>query len=240
VTALPPPLRALPSALRDPMPGCATCANRPTCLFTRLGDSPTAATVRAAVVHRPLPQGTLATRQGQPGLRVQVVRHGTVKLQRQHPNGHVRIMRLLGPGQVFGLESLLNEPYSHDAAAVGHAALCSAPSQALLRWADQDPQAYASLMHHWKASVDQADFVIDSLSTGTARERVLRLLQHLARHRPDGGFMAPSRADMGALLGLTTETASRTMAAFAREGLLLERQGVMYLRTPHPADADAA
>ena len=95
-------------------------------------------------------------------------------------------------------------------------------------------------MHHWKASVDQADFVIDSLSTGTARERVLRLLHHLARHQTDGGFIAPSRADMGALLGLTTETASRAMAAFAREGLLQERRGVMYLLKTQPADADAA
>lgn len=239
MTAPPLSLRALPGALRDPQPACATCIHRPTCLFTRLGDSPLASEARAAVTHRALPGGTLANRQGQVGLRVQVVRQGTIKLQRQHPNGHVRIMRLLGPGQVFGLEALLRAPYSHDAAPVGQVGLCSIPGPALLRWADHHPQAYASLMHHWKASVDQADFVIDSLSTGTARERVMRLLQHLARHRPDGGFTPPSRADMGALLGLTTETASRTMAAFAREDRLVERAGVMYLN-PARGEADAA
>ncbi|WP_298009319.1 Crp/Fnr family transcriptional regulator [uncultured Aquabacterium sp.] len=239
MTALPPRLRALPGSVHDAMPACAACPTRGTCLFTGLGEGPLADGARSSVTSRALRLAEQVEREGQPGLRVHVVRQGTIKLQHQHPNGHVRIVRLLGPGHVFGLEALLHEPYSHDAAAVGQVTVCSAPSGALLTWADHDPQAYANLMRHWKANVDQADFVIDSLSTGTARERVWRLLHHLARHQPGGAFVAPSRADMGALLGLTTETASRTMAAFAREGVLTERRGLMYL-TAGRGHADAA
>jgi CRP/FNR family transcriptional regulator, anaerobic regulatory protein len=68
--------------------------------------------------------------------------------------------------------------------------------------------------------VDQADHFIVALSTGPAETRMARLLLTLGCHSPHPENMLPSREDMGALLGITTETASRVIAEFKRRGLI--------------------
>jgi CRP/FNR family transcriptional regulator len=76
------------------------------------------------------------------------------------------------------------------------------------------------LLQRWQQLVDQADHFIVALSTGPAEARMARLLLTLACHSPHPEHLLPSREDMGALLGITTETASRVIAEFKRRGLL--------------------
>ena len=68
------------------------------------------------------------------------------------------------------------------------------------------------------------------LSSGTARQRVLNLLDVLARLADDGPeIWMPRREDMGAMLGLTVETTSRMVSQLRREGVLktLSRRSAM-------------
>ncbi|MBP6816832.1 MAG: helix-turn-helix domain-containing protein, partial [Burkholderiaceae bacterium] len=70
------------------------------------------------------------------------------------------------------------------------------------------------------------DFIAD-LASGNARQRLARLLLRLVGSDVNGQLMLPPREDVGAMLGITTETASRTVASFRREGMLIDmdRQG---------------
>ena len=59
------------------------------------------------------------------------------------------------------------------------------------------------------------------LDTGDARWRMLRLLLKLSEYgTPDGLVWLPARQEIGAMLDITVETASRLVAALKREGLL--------------------
>jgi CRP-like cAMP-binding protein len=102
--------------------------------------------------------------------------------------------------------------------------MCRIPREVVLRLDQTNPNIHQSLMQRWQCSVDQADHFIVSLSTGAAEARMARLLIMLGctGNQPES---MPSREDMGALLGITTETASRTMAEFKRRGLIHSRKG---------------
>ena len=76
------------------------------------------------------------------------------------------------------------------------------------------------LVARWHRAVQDADFWTRELSTGPARLRVARLMLYLAGLSADGRLHLPGREDVGAMLAVTTETASRLIADFRREGLL--------------------
>ncbi|MBT8438141.1 MAG: helix-turn-helix domain-containing protein, partial [Gammaproteobacteria bacterium] len=61
---------------------------------------------------------------------------------------------------------------------------------------------------------------ITRLSTGHSKGRVARLLLLLDETSTDDSFFLPTRDDMGAMLGITTESASKATAEFKRKGWL--------------------
>ena len=73
----------------------------------------------------------------------------------------------------------------------------------------------------WQLALDAADSWLTDLSTGPARRRLLLLLLRLSEHTgSDSVIWLPRREEIGAMLDLTVETASRQIAALRREGLL--------------------
>jgi CRP-like cAMP-binding protein len=68
--------------------------------------------------------------------------------------------------------------------------------------------------------MDEAESFITDLNTGTAEVRLARLLIKLDSHS-EGKFIPDLlRDDIAAIIGVTTETASRLMADFRRRKLV--------------------
>ena len=78
------------------------------------------------------------------------------------------------------------------------------------------------MLKRWQQALSEADAWLTELSTGSARERVARLLLRLVRNEHNPECTLFGREDLGAMLGITTETASRTIAEFKRRGHLTE------------------
>lgn len=171
--------------------------------------------------------GDAIYRQGQKGLHIHAVCKGLVRLEQKLPDGGTRVVRLLQAGSVFGLELLSNQDFMHTAISVGKSRVCRTPAPSLLQLAEHDPALHQSLMQEWSDALQEADFVISHLSTGSARQRVARLLLHMSQSaRHHGVCQAPPRDNMASLLGLTPETISRTTASFKRDGMVTEACGV--------------
>jgi CRP/FNR family transcriptional regulator len=171
--------------------------------------------------------GDAIYRQGQVGHHLHAVCKGLVRLEQKLPDGGTRVVRLLQAGSVFGLELLASQTFMHTAISVGKSRVCRTPAPSLQRLAEHDPALHQSLMLEWCDALHKADFVISHLSTGSARQRVARLLLHMSQSaRHHGVCQAPPRDNMASLLGLTSETVSRTTAAFKREGMVTEECGV--------------
>lgn len=200
--------------------GCRTCGIRQMALFADLQEAD------FALIHVPidelrLPAGAPVYHLGDQGTALYTLRSGMIKLVQSLPDGAQRIVRLRRPGDTLGLEALLTLPYEHDAVVVQDALLCRLPLEVVTRLQRETPRLHTQLMRRWHQAVRDADEWLTGLSTGNARGRVARLLLHLAE--TGGGDEINdlfTREDLGAILGITTETASRTIAEFRRTALL--------------------
>ena len=202
---------------------CGSCEVRAFVLTSGLA-APALDTILRAVENLQLPQHGTLYRQATPAPYVYTVRSGVIKLTLDQPNGAQRIVRLLRPGDIVGMEALVDRAYHHTATAMRAADVCRIPREVVLQLDESNPGVHQSLMRRWQCSLDQADAFIVSLSTGPAEARMARLLLMLGCSGGAADGM-PSREEMGALLGITTETASRVVADFKRRGLIRTHNG---------------
>jgi CRP-like cAMP-binding protein len=202
---------------------CVACEIRNSVLFSGLTSHELDAILQP-IDNLHVPQSTVLYEQLAAAPYVYTVRSGMLKLRVDLPNGGQRIVRLVQPGDVAGMETLVGERYHHTAIALRDADVCRIPREVVIKLDQTSPAVHQALLQRWQRSVDQAEHCIVSLSTGTAEARMARLLIMLgcSGNQPE---TMPSREDMGALLGITTETASRIMAEFKRRGLVHTDRG---------------
>jgi len=200
---------------------CEHCSLRQSALFAGLQASD------FEKIHHPINQFVLQPGQalyhaGDAGERMFTVRSGLVKLVQYLPDGSQRIVRLVSQADVTGLEALLGSDYQHDAIAMQPTEVCCLPVNTIKLLSDANPKLHVELLNRWQRALSDADLWLTELSTGPARERIARLLLRLAREGERSECTLFGREDLGAMLGITTETASRTIAEFKRQGLLTE------------------
>jgi CRP-like cAMP-binding protein len=156
-----------------------------------------------------------------PGQAVYTVRGGVVRLERVSARGERRILRLAGRTDLIGLEALLSQSYASDAVACTTVEVCRIPRSLIDDFRATEPQLVMDLMKRWQRALDDADEWLAELATGPARRRMLRLLLKLSEFAdPSGNVWLPMRDEMGSMLDMTVETASRIVSALRREGVL--------------------
>jgi CRP-like cAMP-binding protein len=166
--------------------------------------------------------GSMIYRHGDEGLALFTIRRGMLKLIRELPGGDQRVVRLLKVGDVAGIEAAIGASYRHTAFAIGETELCRIPAPVIEQLDITHPTLARQLMVRWQNNLDDADRALVEFSTGTAEVRVARLLLHLSSLSHDDTCADIGRQDMGSMLGITTETASRVMADFRRRGVIGE------------------
>ena len=148
------------------------------------------------------------------------LRSGYIKLLRFLPDGQQRIVRLLKPSCTFGLEALVGDAYSHSAIVLEPASICKIPTTTVDGLRRTTPALHDQLMRRWQIALEEADSWLTELSTGKAPQRFSCLLCRVV----DANGLAPlfSREDLGAMLAVTPEHASRMVADFRRNGAIVD------------------
>ncbi|HYH22674.1 MAG TPA: Crp/Fnr family transcriptional regulator [Azospirillum sp.] len=200
---------------------CRNCGIRDLVLFADL------AAPDFNLIHLPIDElvfqpGATLYDAGDDGRSLFTIRSGLVKLVQYLPDGTQRIVRLLRRGSVAGLEILVGAPYEHTAIALQSVSVCRIPHDVVERLNRETPRLHNQLMQRWHQALRQADEWLTELSTGSARQRLSRLLLQLSADEPERPVRIFGREDLGAMLGITMETASRTVAEFKRAGLITE------------------
>ncbi|OQK16426.1 hypothetical protein AU255_00510 [Methyloprofundus sedimenti] len=155
---------------------------------------------------------------------VYTIRTGLIKLVHFLPNGNYRIVRLLGPGDLVGIEALHGIPYLHYAFTLQNTTACQIPVETIEQLNRKSPHLYKQLIAHWQRVQSDADVWLTKLTVGNSKKRVANLLLYLDQQSSNDFFYLPGREDMGALLAIATETTSRIIAEFKR---------LEYLQTGH-------
>ncbi|MGB1111026.1 MAG: Crp/Fnr family transcriptional regulator, partial [Gammaproteobacteria bacterium] len=198
---------------------CRSCGIRHMVLFADLeqGDFDR---IHLPIDEIDLEPGQVLYRQDEDAPFVYTVRSGLVKLIQGLPSGEWRIVRLLRQGDLAGLDRLAGNSYTHDAVALDNVRLCRIPLSVVDTLRRDTPHLHDGLMTRWQRALVGADDWITRLSTGNSKRRVARLLLMLDEASEDDSFFLPTREDMGAMLGITTESASKATAEFKRQGWL--------------------
>lgn len=173
-----------------------------------------------------------------------IVRSGLIKLETVLPDGSYRIVRLARRADLLALEGFLGRPCDHTAIALADAEVCKVPWPVVQHVIAESPDLLTQILRHWHQTVQKADGWLAHYGQGTARQRMARFLLDLGsmasggvtdpaaawRAWPDQDHdptlvTLPSRDDVGAILGITKETASRLIADFFRAGTLTRLAG---------------
>lgn len=219
-TRAPDGAQAQPLVFNPQARACLDCAVRRNALFGLL-DVKTLEGIHWRIADLQFSAGQPVYLAGETGQAAYTVREGVVRLERSSETGDRRIVRLAGRGDLIGMEALLGQSYATTAVACTPVRTCRLPRVLVDDLAGTDPQILRGLMKRWQMALDDADEWITELLTGSARWRMLRLLLKLSEYGEAGGRVwLPGRQEMGAMLGMTVETASRLVSALKREGVL--------------------
>lgn len=199
---------------------CHTCGIRDSSLCSGISDEDLSH-INLSIEDIKFPAGSTLFRQGEAGNYLYSVRQGMVKLNRIRQNGDQRIMRVLRPGDVGGLEVVVAQNYEYDAVALDTVMACRIPVAVMKQLDSESPLMHKKLLERWHHTLIEADEWMAELTSGTARARVARLLLKM-RHpaQPELSTLF-SRDDIGSMLCMTMETASRTINAFQRESKIV-------------------
>ncbi|MCB1736287.1 MAG: Crp/Fnr family transcriptional regulator [Gammaproteobacteria bacterium] len=203
---------------------CDACAIRHLALFSDLAHEDFHR-IHLPIDEFSLERGQALYHRGDTVASVFTVRSGLIKLVQHLPNGDFRIVRVLRQGDVAGLERLNDRPAEHDAIAMDRVELCRIPLGVVQTLRDDTPRLHRQLIERWQRALADADTWLTELSTGPARTRVARLLLHFEAAAGGADFFLPTREDMGAMLGITTESTSKVTAEFKRQGWLQSAEG---------------
>jgi CRP/FNR family transcriptional regulator len=200
---------------------CLNCTIRSSALFSGLTEKDFES------FHEPVEQvemkpGEVLYKVGDVGHHLYTVRSGLVKLLQYLPDGTQRIVRIASSMDVLGLELLVAPYFEHEAVVLQTTQLCRYPKEAVNRISQTNPQLHRSLMVKWKKVLTDADAWLTQLSTGPAKKRMANLLLRLVENEDNSECHLFSREDIGSILSITIETASRTISEFKRLKLIKE------------------
>ncbi len=219
---------------------CRNCGIRDMVLFSDLNEQD------FGMIHAPIDDleiraGTAVFQEGAAAVGIFTLRTGMIKLVRTTSDGRQRIVRVLRPGDVAGLEALAHARYDTDAIALNDVAVCRIPLSVIQALGAQSPRLHQRLMEKWSGTLREADDWLADLNFGTARNRVSNFVLKM-RSATDAQYVTLfAREDMGAMLDLKMETVSREISALVRDQVIepLDKSGRVY-RVLKPSALQAA
>ena len=163
-------------------------------------------------------------------LGVFTLRKGMVKLVRVTSDGRERVVRVLFPGDVVGLEALATGHYDSQAVALSEVSVCRIPLEVMHQLGANSPRLHRKLMEKWQSALKLADDWLAELNFGSAKQRVLHFIRKMHQMSDDGTVLLFARDDMGAMMDLKLETVSREVTALVRAGVMdpLDKSGRHY------------
>ena len=208
---------------------CRNCGIRDMVLFADLNEHD------FGMIHAPIDdlefkQGEMLYDEGRVANGIFTLRTGMIKLVRVTADGRQRIVRVLRPGDVVGLEALAASQYDSQAMALTDVSVCRIPVEVIHKLGANSQRLHFKLMQKWQQTLKDADDWLADLNFGTARQRVSNLI--LKMRNPSDGQIATlfARDDMGAMLDLKLETVSREVSRLIRENVIkpMDKKGRVY------------
>ena len=197
------------------------------------------ATVAKAARAVQVKPATYFFRQGTSAETIYVLQRGRVRLSQTVPEGHDVLLRLIGPGEIFGPTATLKDRlYPVSAQAARRCTALAWEGRTMVRLMEEHPRIALNTIENLSAHIEELRERYLELATQRVEQRVAHALLRLAEKlgwRSDEGAMIDvslSRQDLAEMTGTTLYTVSRTLRRWQRRGLVKGgRQHVTLLQT---------
>lgn len=207
--------------------GCADCGLHELCLpagFDAEGLARLDLLTRRQ--HRSLVRGDVLFRQGQPFQSLYVLRSGAVRTAVVDADGTHQVIGFGLPGEVIGVDGLLDDRHRTEAVALEPSNLCEVPFESMENALEDLPGLQRGLMRVLGREVAAEQEHAVAMGRPQAVARVALFLRgmmerhgRLSRHADFLKLPMP-RADIANYLGLAVETVSRALGRMEDEGIL--------------------
>lgn len=153
-----------------------------------------------------------------------VVNKGLIKLTKMSSEGKEQIVRLLFPGDFFGLFSLIkNEKHYVNAEAVGSTGICYIEKKDFLKTMESNADLSYRFVLALSDRLYEADESVGLLSLMEVEQRLAKVLVlfHDKMRARNGIFELPiTKKDLASYIGTTPESVSRKLLSFMSQKLI--------------------
>lgn len=152
--------------------------------------------------------------------------YGSAKLALRRANGEPKVLRLLGPGDSFGLAAaLLDRPSPVDVVALSNCLVATVPPASLLRLVDNHAGFARTVAHTLAERVLELVSELDASLQQSGMQRLACYLNSLAEANGRDGAgvvvrLPATKTTVAARLGVKKETLSRMLRELAERGLI--------------------
>ena len=199
---------------------CENCSIRSSALFAELNEED------FSKIHSPIDDlgydaNAEIYAQGDSAQWLYTLRSGYIKILHINSDGSERIVRIVLPGNLFGMEALLGERYEHSAVALTNTHLCKIPKEIITSLGEESPRLHRQIVRKWGEALLQSESWFSEINTGRIEVRLARFFLKLAKES-GATAIAPlfKREDMGLMMDVKFETISRALASMADLGLI--------------------
>lgn len=169
-------------------------------------------------------KGEFIFRVGEGSETLFIVKEGLIKLTKISAEGKEQIVRLLFPGDFFGLFALLrNEKHYTNAESLGRTVICSVEKADFLKMMEGHSEMSFRFLLALNDRLYEADESVGFLGLMEVEQRLARalLLFHDKIKARSGTFTLPiSKKDLASFIGTTPESISRKLLLFMSQNLI--------------------
>jgi CRP-like cAMP-binding protein len=209
----------------------------------------------ASASQRRVHAGVLLVEQGTPSMQLEVLARGAVKVVRttKHSLGESTVVLEVAraPAILLGASFFDGQPEPASILTLRSSHVIALDRRVVMRLSSVHPAFGRILMAHLAQSIRRHVRRIDEVASGSVDDRVRHVLEGLAHDHGtpfgQGRFIAIPlrRKDIACMVNATTETVSRVLARFEREGLTRSTRDGIWLKVqsasiPPPAPAGDA
>jgi len=182
-----------------------------------------------------LPKGSALFHLGDKTEAVYGIRSGSIKTQLEDASGQVQITGFLLPGEILGMDGLVNNTHVSHAIALEDSEVCVIKLDEMDRLSLQIPALQQQFRRLMSKEINRSHKLVMSLGALRSEQRLAAFLLNLSNrlaalgYSPNEFILRMSREEIGNYLGLTLETVSRLFSRFAREGLIKIQQREVHI-----------
>lgn len=151
---------------------------------------------------------------------------GRVKIFRNGTDGREQIIRIISPGDVFGIKSLIEgKKYTTNACAIEDSVVCFISNRRMFHLFMKYPNLTNQLLIRLSRMLEDAEQKMTSIALKTVKERVAETLIHINNtffnSQPNSNRdIKISREDLASMVGSATETVIRVLSEFKEENII--------------------